>query len=84
MRVARWTPVLALAATGLGTAPVVVAQQQAVVAPSVSVSQDGSSLELTDGRRIIIEWADGKVQINGETAGSYAPGSGLASSWRNR
>ena len=61
MRVARWTPVLTLAAAGLGTAPVVVAQQQAVVAHSVSVSQDGSSLELelTDGRRIIIEWADG-------------------------
>ncbi len=85
MRVARWSPVLALAATGLGTAPVVVAQQQAIVAHSVSVSQDGSSLELelTDGRRIIIEWAGGKVQINGETVGSYAPGSGLESSWRN-
>ena len=85
MRVARWTPVLALAGTGLGTAPVVVAQQQAVVAHSVSVSQDGSSLELelTDGRRITIEWAGGKVQINGETAGSYAPGSGLESSWKN-
>lgn len=85
MRVTRWTPVLALAGTGLGTAPVVVAQQQAVVAHSVSVSQDGSSLELelTDGRRIIIEWAGGKVQIDGETAGSYAPGSGLESSWRN-
>ena len=85
MRVARWTPVLALAGTGLGTAPVVVAQQQAVVAHSVSISQDGSSLELelTDGRRITIVWAGGKVQINGETAGSYAPGSGLESSWRN-
>ena len=85
MRVARWMPVLTLAGTGLGTAPVVVAQQQAVVAHSVSVSRDGSSLELelTDGRRIIIEWAGGKVQINGETAGSYAPGSGLESSWRN-
>ncbi len=85
MRVARWTPVLALAGTGLGTAPVVVAQEQAVVAHSVSVSKDGSSLELelTDGRRITIEWAGGKVQINGETAGSYAPGSGLESSWRN-
>jgi hypothetical protein len=77
--------VLALAGTGLGTAPVVVAQQQAVVAHSVSVSHDGSSLELelTDGRRITIEWAGGKVQIDGETAGSYAPGSGLESSWRN-
>ena len=85
MRVVRWTPVLALAGTGLGTAPVVVAQQQAVVAHSVSISQDGSSLELelTDGRRITIVWAGGKVQINGETAGSYAPGSGLESSWRN-
>ncbi len=85
MRVARWTPVLVLAGTGLGTAPVAVAQEQTVVAHSVSVSQDGSSLELelTDGRRIIIEWAGGKVQINGATAGSYAPGSGLESSWRN-
>ncbi|MEE9246267.1 MAG: polymer-forming cytoskeletal protein, partial [Gemmatimonadota bacterium] len=85
MRVVRWTPVLALAGIGLGTAPVVVAQPQTVVAHSVSVSQDGSSLELelTDGRRITIEWAGGNVQINGETAGSYAPGSGLESSWRN-
>ena len=85
MRVVRWTPVLALAGIGLGTAPVVVAQPQTVVAHSISVSQDGSSLELelTDGRRITIEWAGGNVQINGETAGSYAPGSGLESSWRN-
>ena len=86
MRVARWTPLLALATiAGLSTVPTVVAQDQAVVAHSVSVAQDGSSLELelTDGRRITIELTDGTVRINGESAGSYAIDSGLESSWRN-
>lgn len=85
MRVARWTPLLALATSaGLSTAPVV-AQDQAVVAHSISVAQDGSSLELelADGRSITIELADGTFRINGEAAGSYATGSGLESSWRN-
>ena len=46
MRVARWTPLLALATSaGLSTAPAV-AQDQAVVAHSISVARDGSSLEL--------------------------------------
>ncbi len=85
MRVARWTPLLALATSaGLSTVPIV-AQDQAVVAHSVSVAQDGTSLELelTDGRRITIELADGTVRINGERAGSYATGSGLESSFRD-
>lgn len=85
MRVARWTPLLALATiAGLSTVPAV-AQDQAVVAHSISVARDGTSLELelTDGRRITIELADGTVRINGERAGSYATGSGLESSWRN-
>ena len=85
MRVARWTPLLALATSaGLSTAPAV-AQDQAVVAHSISVARDGSSLELelADGRSITIELADGTFRINGEAAGSYATGSGLESSWRN-
>ncbi len=85
MRVASWTPLLALAASaGLSTAPAV-AQDQAIVAHSISVAQDGSSLELelADGRRITIELTDGTVRINGERAGSYATGSGVESSWSN-
>ncbi len=85
MRVARWTPLLALVTiAGLSTVPAV-AQDQAVVAHSISIAPDGTSLELelTDGRRIKIELTDGTVRINGETAGSYRAGSGLESSWRN-
>jgi hypothetical protein len=78
-------PVLALAAaTGLVTAPIV-AQQKAVVAHSVSVSDDGSTLELelTDGERITFEFANGTLRINGQPAVSFNAGSEFESSWKN-
>jgi uncharacterized Zn-binding protein involved in type VI secretion len=63
----------------------VVAQQKAVVAHSVSVSADGSTLELelTDGQHITFEVADGTLRINGQPAGSFKVGSEFESSWSN-
>jgi uncharacterized Zn-binding protein involved in type VI secretion len=77
--------VLALAAAaGLIVGPVV-AQQKAVVAHSVSVSEDGSTLELelTDGQHITFEVADGTFRINGQPVGSFRDGSEFESSWSN-
>jgi uncharacterized Zn-binding protein involved in type VI secretion len=86
MRVVRWTSAAALAAAvGLSTTPMVVAQQEAVVAHSVSISDDGSKLELelTNGQTITIELAHGQLRINGKAVGEYQEDSGLESSWRN-
>lgn len=86
MRVVRWTSAAAFAAAvGLSTTPMVVAQQEAVVAHSVSISDDGSKLELelTNGETVTIELAGGRLRINGRAVGSYSEDSGLESSWRN-
>ena len=74
-----------LAAVGVYTPATVSAQQGAVVAHSVSVSEDGSSLELelAGGKTITIELANGVIRINGETAGEYANGGELEASWRS-
>jgi len=84
MRVARWTPVLALAAaTGL-TVPVA-AQEKAVVAHSLSQSADGSTLELelADGQRVTFEFANGTLRINGRPIVQFKAGSEFESSWNN-
>ena len=86
MRVARSLGVVTLFAALALTLPAMVsAQERAVVAHSVSVSDGGSSLELqlTDGKRITIEWANGVIRINGESAGEYLDGSELEASWRS-
>lgn len=74
-----------LAAVGVYIPATVSAQQGTVVAHSVSVSEDGSSLEfeLADGKTITIEMADGEIRINGETAGAYGTGGELEASWRS-
>jgi len=74
-----------IAAVGVYTPVTVSAQQSTVVAHSVSVSEDGSSLEfeLADGKTITIELADGTIRINGETAGAYGTGGELEASWRS-
>jgi cytoskeletal protein CcmA (bactofilin family) len=76
-------PVLALVAL-VGPRDIV-AQGQTVVAHSVSVSEDGSSLqlELTNGRTITIELARGNIHINGEEVGAYSAGGALEESWRS-
>lgn len=86
MLVVRSMGALALiAAVGVYTPVTVSAQQSTVVAHSVSVSEDGSSLEfeLADGKTITIELADGTIRINGETAGAYGTGGELEASWRS-
>lgn len=86
MLVVRSMGALALiAAVGVYTPVTVSAQQSTVVAHSVSVSEDGSSLEfeLADGKTITIELADGTIRINGETAGAYGSGGELEASWRS-
>ncbi len=86
MRVARSMGVLTLFAAFALTLPDMVwAQERVVVAHSVSVSDGGSSLELelTDGKRITIEWANGVIRINGESAGEYLDGSEFEASWRS-
>lgn len=86
MLVVRSMGALALiAAVGVYTPVTVSAQQSTVVAHSVSVSEDGSSLEfeLANGKTITIELADGTIRINGETAGAYGTGGELEASWRS-
>ena len=84
MRVARSMTVLPLLALVALVGPRdAVAQDQTVVAHSVSMSDDGSSLqlELTNGRTITIELSRGNIHINGEAAGSYSAGGPLEQSW---
>ena len=86
MRVVRSIAALAVTATiGLVAPMAALGQEQTVVAHSVSVSEDGSSLELelTSGERITIELADGSITINGSRAGRYAAGGELEESWRS-
>ena len=86
MLVVRSMGALALiAVVGVYTPVTVSAQQSTVVAHSVSVSEDGSSLEfeLANGKTITIELADGTIRINGETAGAYGTGGELEASWRS-
>ena len=80
MLVVRSMGALALiAAMGVYTPVTVSAQQSTVVAHSVSVSEDGSSLEfeLAKGQTITHELAHGRLRITGEPAGADAPGGGV-------
>jgi hypothetical protein len=60
-------------------------QDATVVAHTVSVAADGSTLrlELSDGKAIVIEFTDGEVLIDGAAVGRYdAAGAGdVAESW---
>ena len=86
MRVVKSIATLALLATiGLAAPTALSAQERAVIAHSVSVSEDGSSLvlELADGKQIRIELANGLIRIDGDEAGEYEAGSELEASWRS-
>ncbi|MDX1646101.1 MAG: hypothetical protein R3304_03060 [Longimicrobiales bacterium] len=59
-------------------------QLREIVAKSVSASSSGASLELTfaDERELEVSFENGSVSVDGESIGSYEPGSDLDAAWR--